>query len=312
VGNVKSGTGESRKRGDTAQSKRFAKFEQLSPSRQSRFAGDCGVCHRFFSLVSFAPLAFKLAVATLLALLLLLSSSSAAPGRTDRAPALDAAEGAKQAKELIAEIQAQRPEENITNTGVLKMRGEDEQERTIPVRLINYNTTSNWISVYETKATARQPAWRLEVRHVPGKPNEYFLSSEGKAGSSTGNKLGSEALMQPFAGSDFAVADLGMDFLSWPQQRVIKSDMRHSRSCKVIESTNPSPSPGSYSKVVCWLTTEPPHGPAHADVYDTNGKKMKEFDPKTVERVKGSYQLKSVEMRNLRTGSGTVLEFDNQ
>jgi hypothetical protein len=116
--------------------------------------------------------------------------------------------------------------------------------------------------------------------------------------------------MVPFAGSDFWLADLGYEFLHWPKQAVLKNDMRHSRACKVLESSNPTP--GTYSRVVCWITVEKPHAPVHADAYDATGTRFKQFDPKNLEKVNGVYQIESVEMRNSKTGSHTILEFDTQ
>ena len=116
--------------------------------------------------------------------------------------------------------------------------------------------------------------------------------------------------MTPFAGSDFWIAVLGYEFLHWPKQVVVKNDMRHSRACKVLESVNPNPAAGGYTRVVCWITVEKPHAPVHADAYAASGR-FKQFDPKNLEKVNGVYQIESVEMRNSRTGSHTVLEFDN-
>ena len=116
--------------------------------------------------------------------------------------------------------------------------------------------------------------------------------------------------MVPFAGSDFWVADLGLEFLHWPHQRVLKNEMRHSKSCKVLESVNPQPVPGGYARVVSWIMIESPHGIVHADAYDARGESLKRFDPKSLEKVQGEYQLEEMEMRNRKTGSQTVIKFN--
>jgi len=62
--------------------------------------------------------------------------------------------------------------------------------------------------------------------------------------------------MIPFADSEFWVADLGLEFLHWPRQRLLKKEMRHSKSCEVLESVNPQPVPGGYRARVSWIIIE--------------------------------------------------------
>ncbi len=116
--------------------------------------------------------------------------------------------------------------------------------------------------------------------------------------------------MLPFAGSDFWVADLGLEFLHWPRQRVLKYEMRHGKSCKVLESVTSQPVPGGYARVVSWFLIESPHGLVHADAYDARGGLLKRFDPKNLEKVEGEYQLEEMEIRNRQTGSQTWIKFN--
>ena len=140
------------------------------------------------------------------------------------------------------------------------------------------------------------------------------MSSVEPAGADATNavtkQLAPAQTMIPFAGSDFWVADLGLEFLHWPHQRLLKKDMRHSKSCNVLESVNPAPVPGGYARVVSWIMIESPHGIVHADAYDAQGKVLKEFDPKSLEKVQGEYQLEEMEIRNKQTGSQTVIKFN--
>jgi hypothetical protein len=251
-------------------------------------------------------------VKSLLLLVVLVATPSFADAQLNRAPEFPRAEGEKQARQLIAETFAQRPEENSTNTGVLRIRNADDQLRSIGVRFETFSGLGQWTSVYHTESSTQEPAATLKVIHQKGKPAEYSYDSEiTKGGGAKPQVLAGNNTFVPLAGSDFWVADLGLEFLSWPKQRVVRSEMRHSRSCKVVESVNPNPSGNAYGKVVSWITVEIPHAPVHADAYDARGKRIKEFDPKSVERVHGSFQLQSIEMRNLKTGSSTIMEFGN-
>ena len=115
--------------------------------------------------------------------------------------------------------------------------------------------------------------------------------------------------MIPFANSDFWLADLGLEFLHWPAQKILHGDTARGRLCKVLESTNPNPSPNGYSRVDSWVDNETP-GILHAEAYDANGKLLKVFDPKSFKKVNGQWELQDMEIRNVQTGSRTRLEFD--
>jgi hypothetical protein len=242
-----------------------------------------------------------------LTLFLGLDAAFTQPRRLEQPPPLSPAEGAREAKALVAEMLAERPEQNSTNVGLLKIRDSQGNQRQIPLKIVTLIAPKNWLQIYEASPTSSS-AITLTINHTSEKTNQYLLCTSI---DSAPKALTPGELMVPFAGSDFWIADLGYEFLHWPKQAVIKNDMRHSRACKVIESINPNPSSGGYSRVVCWITVEKPHAPVHADAYDASGR-FKQFDPKNLEKVNGVYQIESVEMRNSKTGSHTVLEFDTQ
>ena len=74
--------------------------------------------------------------------------------------------------------------------------------------------------------------------------------------------------------------------------------MRHSKVLRRAGEHQPAPVPGGYARVVSWIIIESPHGIVHADAYDAQGELLKQFDPTTVEKVQGEYQLEEMEMRN--------------
>jgi hypothetical protein len=229
---------------------------------------------------------------------------------------LDPAEAKQQARALVAELLAQTPDHNTTDTGQARIRDGTGKEREIPLRFEITATPTNWASVYETQTPAStRGGERLIVIHTPGQPNKYqLLNSTGAAAtnSSSPKVLAPDETMIPFAGSDFWVADLGLEFLHWPRQRLLRKEMRHSKSCEVLESVNPNPAPGGYARVVSWFIIESPHGLVHADAYNAKGKRMKEFDPTALEKIEGYYQLQEMEMRNLETHSHTWIKFNLQ
>jgi hypothetical protein len=247
-------------------------------------------------------------------LLLLISSVCFAQRQNEPRPApLDPVRAEKEARALVAEMLAAKPDQNTTNTGQVRIRDAADKEREIPVRFEITVTPTNWFSLYETLPSLGGPGGlKLTVIHSGDQPNRYQLFDPATAGATNAvaKELTRGQIMAPFAGSDFWIADLGLEFLHWPRQQVLSNDMRHGKSCKVLESTNPAPVPGGYARVKSWIMIASPHGIVHADAYDPRGDVLKRFDPTNLEKIQGEYQLDEMEMRNRRTGSHTWIKFN--
>ncbi len=222
-----------------------------------------------------------------------------------RAVTLNAAQAESEAHALVADVLSQKPSQ--TNSGLLKIRDASGLQRELPMRFEICSSATGSTSVYEAKDPGPpRRELKLTVIHTDGRPNQYLLSENGApARTLTGNEA-----MIPFAGSDFWVADLGLEFLHWPQQRLSKKEMRRSRFCNVLESVNPKPAADGYARVISWIELEPPHGIVHADAYNAKGELVKRFDPKEFEKIQGEYQLQEMEIRNRKSGSRTSIEFD--
>jgi hypothetical protein len=270
-----------------------------------------GLRHRFFGL---HPSSLSIRPLALFVLLPLLCLPAQAQRQADRRPPLiEAAQGKAEARVLVAEMLAQKPDQNSTNTGQVRIRDRDDKETEIPARFTIMCTPTNWLSVYETLNTAGGSAGeKLVVIHADNQPNHYRLMVPGDSGATNGapKELTGSQTMAPFAGSDFWLADLGLEFLHWPEQRVLWKEMRHSKSCCVLESTSPEPALGGYARVRSWVIIESPHGIVHADAFDMHNKLIKEFDPVNLEKVNGIYQLSEIEMRNHDTRSHTWIKFN--
>ena len=217
---------------------------------------------------------------------------------------------------IVRQILEARPAANYTNAGVLKIRAAKNSTAQIPIRFEVFLTPTNWVSVYQMMSSnGTSPSIRLRVIRQNGN-NRYELATltTDDACCPTNTILVGAQAMMPFAGSDFWLADLGLEFLHWPVQRLLKKELRRNQSCYVLESINPAPGTNGYSRVVSWLDIDSVRDagqPAiiHADAYDAHGKLLKAFDPKSLEKVNGQYQLQEMEIRNLQTGSRTRIEF---
>jgi hypothetical protein len=226
-----------------------------------------------------------------------------------------------QERQLAQKLLNEQPTDNFTNSGVFQIRNAQGKRSEVPVRceVITTLTNSNWESIYEAGATNQ--AVTLLVIHAKDLPNEYFYhtNSAERVPLLTdipilghlfrGHQLTGSELMFPFAGSDFWPGDLGLEFLHWPGQKILRGDTARGRLCKVLESTNPDPSTNGYSRVDSWIDNET-LGIVEAKGYDAKGKLLKEFYPKDFKKVDGQWQVGSMEIDNVQTGSRTRLEFD--
>jgi hypothetical protein len=218
----------------------------------------------------------------------------------------NAAEGAREAEKLLAQVFAERPEQTFTNA-LLRIRERDREERKVIVRLQTSIGSQNWSATYAADpAAVSTGVTKAVITHNGHNGNDYKITDA----TGTTKTISPAETNIPFANSDFSIADLGLEFLHWPEQRITKKEMYSSRFCAILESTDPHPVKGGYARVRSWITLEPPLAPIRAEAYDANGKRVKVFEVKGVERVKGRFQVDSVEMRNIQNGSRTVMEFD--
>ncbi len=226
-------------------------------------------------------------------------------------PALNLVEAEAQGKALVTELLAQRPEQNVASTGVMRIRDAEGSERQVPLKFQLAFTASNWTSVYEITGGVLGPRTRLTVIHDDLRPNQCRLEQFSASGGTDGaaKELAADQTMVPFAGSDFWVADLGLEFFHWPKQLLLKKELRRGQSCNVLESINPRPVPGAYLRVVSWLDLDS-GGIIHADAYDFHNVLLKQFDPKEFKKVQGQWQLAEMEIRNRQTGTRTSIEFN--
>lgn len=227
-------------------------------------------------------------------------------------PPLSPAEGEREAGLLLSNLLAQKPEQNATNTGVLKIRDAGRRERTVPVRFEIAVQPGGWLNSYAAQAAGGEPAQTLTVLHHDATPDQYQLALAGGTNAAAARTLSGNELMTPFAGSDFWAVDLGLEFLHWPQQRVLKKQMRKNLFCDVLQSSNPSSSAGGYSRVLSWIAVNRPDEivVVHAEAYDAHDRLLKEFDPRKVQKVNGAWQLEEMEIRNRQTGTRTRIEFN--
>jgi len=246
--------------------------------------------------------------ATGLAVLLLAATTVLSPS-TGVPDSLSSLEPTEAGQILAARLRSLAPAEESRFRGVLNVRR--GQTKIIPLTLRITIEAPVWKAIYETSGSENAPAEKLIVVHGTNRPNEYLYAKAAKPGEPPGaprRLAGMEAAIA-FGGSDFWLIDFGLEFLHWPRQRLLQTEMRKGRVCHVLESTHPRPAPGDYGRVISWVDKES-GGIILAEGYDYGNKLLKELSIGKVTKVEGQWQLEEMEIRNVQSKSRTRLEFD--
>jgi hypothetical protein len=256
------------------------------------------------------PEASATGVMSFLLPLVLFAAAVACSGPEAQAEIADAPDSEAQA--LVHDLLSQRPTKDISIHGMFKVRRGNGRTIAIPVASSIHLSEQPWESVYENSPTPTLGRQQLVIVHHVQEPNQYRLTQCDVGGSITNSQtlLGASAQV-PFAGTDFWISDLGLEFLHWPGQRMVrdaKITMRLGRPCKVLESSNPTSEAGAYSRVVSWVDSES-GGLIRAEAYDRQGKRFKVFSLHGFTKVNGHWQVKDMELQNDKADSKTVLEF---
>ena len=220
----------------------------------------------------------------------------------------DPAEGAR----IATELRILRPAADTNWTGVIRLSRSGKPTVEIPVSCYVFVEPTRWRSVYNTSKTTDGPAEKLEITRFTDGSTQYLysISSTGVALPTEPEQLKGQEASIPFAGSDFYLSDLGMEFLQWPTQLLQTGQMRRGQPCYVLDSINPNPGNGAYARVRSWIPKEY-FGILTAEAYDENGRLLKEFNAGSfIKDAAGNYQLKDMKIRSVPDRSRTEIRFD--
>ena len=210
-------------------------------------------------------------------------------------------------RELVARLLSLRPAENATNEAVLRVRVNKTNQFEVPLRIEVRVSETNWSTTYIATPKDGVGQSRLEITRDFDGSAQYRLRADRGDSVEQSSPAGVEAMI-PFARSDFWVADLGMEFLHWPTQRLLKKELCRGQSCDKLESLAPAGQTNGYVRVVAWFDIDT-GGPVLVEAYDAKDKMMKEFKPNDFTKVNGQWQVEELEMNDRRTGSRSFLHF---
>jgi hypothetical protein len=213
-------------------------------------------------------------------------------------------------RELVTRLLALRPAESTTNEAVLRVRVNKTNQFEVPLRIEVRVGETNWSTTYRTHGAGTDAAAAFTVTHTENSPNEYRVARFSCPPDATNDFeiLGGAQAFIPFAGSDFWLADLGMEFLHWPAQRLLRKELCRGQSCDKLESLAPPGQTNGYVRVVSWFDVDT-GGPVLVEAYDAKGRMVKEFKPNDFKKVNGQWEVEELEISNRRTGSRTTLRF---
>ncbi|MGZ8898791.1 MAG: outer membrane lipoprotein-sorting protein [Limisphaerales bacterium] len=250
---------------------------------------------------------FVLRAATLFLLLAFtVVSGTTAAAQPVRATSYNDTKG--EGKALVQEILTRVPIEDSQILGLLKIRPPEGNIIEVPIRMTVRTVDRGWDDVYETQPVNGRVGEVFIVKHRGTNANEYLFGTYKTPEEKPElKKLSAEELYRPLAGTDFNLFELGLEFLHWPAQKIVKKEMRKSRSCRVVESVNPNVKPGAYARVLSWIDFET-SGIILAEAYDHNNKPLKEFSIQKFDRKEK--RLREMRILNDQTESSTRLELN--
>ena len=140
------------------------------------------------------------------------------------------------------------------------------------------------------------------IHRTIAKPNRYRIGKKAK-------HLAKPAEMHVgLAKSAFTLADLGLEFLHWPNQTTIRKQRRKSRACHVLESSRTSADDGGFLRVVTWVDIKS-GGILAADFFSLATKAKKRFSVKGLTKSDGQWQVDEMEMIDVEGRTRSRLQF---
>jgi hypothetical protein len=216
------------------------------------------------------------------------------------------AEALKDASRLVAEMPQVIPVDNAEATLHIK-RGRERWD--VPVACAVTHEGETVRTSFSVTLSSRNPAEKLVIVQEAGGAVSYLFGTSEDGRPPVVAPVSGGALDQNLGGSDFTLGSLGLDFLRWPKQTLLKSEMRIGQPCVVLESARPAATNGMV-RLKSWIDRES-GAILVAEGYDADGKMIREFSlsGSSMVKVDGRYQLKQMSIRTPGK-SNTVLEFD--
>jgi hypothetical protein len=186
-------------------------------------------------------------------------------------------------KQLAAMLRSAQPNQSVTNNATLTVRDADARRQSTPITIETQVVPAGWLVRYRSTKAGYPTA--LAVYHDAGTPPRYEWTAGGKTTALEGAEI-----WRPFLDSDFWLFDLSMEFLHWPQQRLVKQELSNGRLCDILESTNPTTN--GYATVRSSVDVEQ-KAILSAEAFDSRKVRIKYFS------IQGSIELRGTTIAGL-------------
>jgi len=207
-------------------------------------------------------------------------------------------------KALVAKLLSLRPTESLTNRATLTTYSNRTELGSVPLVIEVTAGDTQWTTTYIVAGKGS-----TGERLIVAKANDGSTTYHAKRCAEPQKSLVGQAAFTPIAGSDFTLADVGMEFLHWPTQRLLKKEVRRTQACDKLESVAPSGWAGEYVRVLSWFDIDT-GGPVVVEAYNAKGKLVKEFRPTKFEKVDGQYRVEEIEMNSISAKTRSSIRFD--
>jgi len=182
------------------------------------------------------------------------------------------------------------------------------------VNIVTLVDATRWQVRYEARPGTNAPAESLTVAFSTNAAPTYELAraKPGVAMAEPPQSVDPTRTSESFAGTDFWYCDLGLEFLYWPDQRLVKEDLSNGRLCWALDSYNPGTN--GYASVRSWIDVEF-HALLRAEAYDRQRRKVKEFSTGSFRQItardgREMWMLKDIRIRDEFRDTRTELLYD--
>ncbi|MDQ2866802.1 MAG: outer membrane lipoprotein-sorting protein [Verrucomicrobiota bacterium] len=190
------------------------------------------------------------------------------------------------AQVVLTQARLQQSQQQIDLKGQLR-----QDAKVVPFRLIQNGNT---------------------IRYVFANPSETLLLKLGDNGSSLSeitrsgsNDIKGSELSEKIRGTGISYEDLALDFLYWPNAKVIASDSIQTRECWRVQVSAPR---GKSQYGTVWLWIEKKSGTLmQLQGFNMAGQLVKRFEIVSVQKIAGRWFLKQMRVEALDPPTGRVL-----
>jgi len=189
------------------------------------------------------------------------------------------------AQEILASVRMLETRQQIDLHGQLR-----DNETVIPFRLIQTGPIIRY--------SFSNPAEQVQLRLGENSSRLDVVTDTGT------EKLAASKLDQAIRGTGVTYEDLALQFLYWPNARVLGQENIRTRNCWKLQLRAPSRE-SQYSNVLLWID-KTSGALMRLEGYDWNGQLAKRFEVVSAQKIDNRWFLKQMRIEELQPGTNNV------